>query len=188
MNLEQYLVESERTLIDKSTELNLRHASLGIRTELGELLDIFKKNLFYGKPIDTINFKEELGDLCWYPAISARIFNFDPKVYSIVILNHEEDNYKTIIKQLNYNFISYANILDSCSENILIDQDYINTKTKHLFAFIKAVGERFGIKFEDILDTNINKLKARFPEKFTEEKALNRDLITERKILEGETI
>lgn len=186
MNLEQYLKESERTLIDKGTELNLRHASLGIRTELGELLDIFKKNLFYNKPIDMINFKEELGDLCWYPAISARIFNFDPKVYSIVILNHEEDNYKTLINKLNTVFIDYANLIDDYSEHLnFIDYEYINEKTKYLFAFIKAVAERFNFTFEDVLETNIRKLRLRFPQKFTEEKALNRDLINERKILEA---
>lgn len=37
----------------------------------------------------------------------------------------------------------------------------------------------------EILETNINKLEARYPEKFTEDKALNRNLDVERKILEG---
>jgi hypothetical protein len=36
----------------------------------------------------------------------------------------------------------------------------------------------------EILETNINKLEARYPEKFTEDKALNRNLDIERKILE----
>ncbi|MBT5073489.1 MAG: hypothetical protein HOH19_08390 [Kordiimonadaceae bacterium] len=36
-----------------------------------------------------------------------------------------------------------------------------------------------------VATTNINKLKARFPEKFTQEKAYNRDLDTERDILES---
>lgn len=36
----------------------------------------------------------------------------------------------------------------------------------------------------DILQNNINKLKVRFPDKFTEENALNRDLTSERKELE----
>jgi len=37
---------------------------------------------------------------------------------------------------------------------------------------------------EYILETNINKLRARYGEKFSSEKALNRDLDTEREILE----
>ena len=38
--------------------------------------------------------------------------------------------------------------------------------------------------FDEVATTNINKLKARFPEKFTQDKAYNRDLDTEREILE----
>lgn len=37
---------------------------------------------------------------------------------------------------------------------------------------------------EEILDTNIEKLKVRYPEKFTHENAINRDLKKEREILE----
>jgi hypothetical protein len=37
---------------------------------------------------------------------------------------------------------------------------------------------------ESILEININKLKIRFPEKFTNDLAINRDLIEERKTLE----
>ena len=41
-----------------------------------------------------------------------------------------------------------------------------------------------GIDYEKSLENNINKLKVRFPEKFTEENALNRNLKEERKVLE----
>ena len=41
-----------------------------------------------------------------------------------------------------------------------------------------------GFNIEDILQTNINKLQSRYPEKFTTEKALNRNLNVEREILE----
>jgi hypothetical protein len=42
----------------------------------------------------------------------------------------------------------------------------------------------FGINYIDCLKTNISKLEARYPEKFTQENALNRNLENERKILE----
>lgn len=41
--------------------------------------------------------------------------------------------------------------------------------------------------FDEAMDRNIAKLKARFGDKFTEEKALNRDLVKERTVLEGGT-
>jgi len=41
-----------------------------------------------------------------------------------------------------------------------------------------------GIKLDDVLNANIDKLKKRFPEKFTSDEANNRDLTTERDTLE----
>src|SRR6476620_2519605 len=61
-------------LKDKSTVRAL-HASLGMVTELGELADVFKKHLFYGKPIDWVNIEEELGDLFWYLAVMADVLH-----------------------------------------------------------------------------------------------------------------
>jgi NTP pyrophosphatase (non-canonical NTP hydrolase) len=45
------------------------HALVGLSTEVGELTDIWKKYVFYGKPIDVTNAKEEVGDILWYLAI-----------------------------------------------------------------------------------------------------------------------
>ena len=45
------------------------HAVLGITTEAGELLDVFKKAIFYGRNVDWENVKEEIGDIMWYIAI-----------------------------------------------------------------------------------------------------------------------
>lgn len=44
--------------------------------------------------------------------------------------------------------------------------------------------DELGVSFEEVMEKNIAKLEARYPEKFTEEKAKNRDLKTERDILE----
>jgi len=43
-----------------------------------------------------------------------------------------------------------------------------------------------GTTFEDIMERNIKKLTARYPNKFTSEDAINRDLVTERTILEAD--
>jgi NTP pyrophosphatase (non-canonical NTP hydrolase) len=42
-----------------------------------------------------------------------------------------------------------------------------------------------GIDLEVVMQRNIDKLKERYPEKFTQENALNRNLDNERNILEG---
>lgn len=56
---------------------------------------------------------------------------------------------------------------------------YIAIMTRYLKNLTGATLE------DDILELNIDKLKARYPEKFTEEDALNRDLDKERDVLEN---
>lgn len=46
--------------------IRLLHGIIGLVTEVGEKMDQLKRHLFYGKPLDTVNMKEELGDLDWY--------------------------------------------------------------------------------------------------------------------------
>lgn len=47
--------------------IRLLHAALGLATETaGEMLDMLKKHFFYGKPLDELNFMEEMGDADWY--------------------------------------------------------------------------------------------------------------------------
>ena len=50
---------------------DILHATLGIAGESGELVDAVKKTVIYNKPLDVVNFKEELGDILWYVALGC---------------------------------------------------------------------------------------------------------------------
>lgn len=123
MSSMSYIQAALRTESSSTPELtdrllnNVRgiHAVMGLDTEAGELTDAFKKHIFYGKPLDKINVKEEIGDLFWYLAIL-------------------------------------------CDE--------------------------FDLSFEQCMEVNIAKLKVRYPDKFSNEKAVTRDLEQERRVLE----
>src|SRR5262245_50836576 len=91
------------------------HALDGLTTELGELADIFKRYVYYGKRVDIRAVKEELGDLLWY---------------------------------------------------------------------VGTLCNATGLSLEDVMAANIAKLRARYPDKFTEADALNRDLKAEMSALE----
>ena len=65
-----------------------------------------------------------------------------------------------------------------------LDKTNIAEEMGDIFWYTINLCNMFDINPEDIFDTNIKKLRARYPEKFTQENAINRDLITERKILE----
>lgn len=50
--------------------------------------------------------------------------------------------------------------------------------------YVAVALNALGLTFEDVQQSNINKLRARYPEKFTAELAENRDLVAERTLLE----
>src|SRR5690554_2036397 len=58
-----------------SSENNILHAKAGLKTEYGELLDIFKRWFAYNKPVDIVHLKEELGDILWYYNLLERSNN-----------------------------------------------------------------------------------------------------------------
>jgi len=64
--------------------------------------------------------------------------------------------------------------------------DLFNVKEElgDLMWYVANMCNQQGWDLSEILATNIEKLKARYPDKFTNEQALNRDLIKEREILE----
>jgi len=100
---------------NRMIDSRIMHGISGCVTEAGELEDAMKRHIFYGKDLDLVNLKEEVGDIMWYLAILT---------------------------------------------------------------------DALGTSFEELADTNIKKLSTRYPEKFTSEKALNRDLHKEREVLE----
>jgi NTP pyrophosphatase (non-canonical NTP hydrolase) len=103
--------------LNNQDTLRLLHAAMGLASESGEFIDMLKKHIFYGKPLDLVNLKEETGDSLWYCALAI---------------------------------------------------DVLQTT------------------MNEVMTVNIDKLKARYPEKFTEHHAINRDLKIERVILEGD--
>ena len=116
MDFKEYQKLAIRTCSDLGSDVaNTTHMILGMITEVGEFADPYKKHWAYGKELDEVNVKEELGDLMWY---------------------------------------------------------------------IASLCEMKGWDLNKICETNINKLKSRYPEKFTSEKAINRNLEKERLILE----
>lgn len=62
--------------LQSENTLRILHAVMGMVTEAGELMDAVKKHVIYGKPIDLVNLKEEVGDGFWYSALLARAAGF----------------------------------------------------------------------------------------------------------------
>lgn len=116
LRTESYNVpEIRKRLFDEPNTIRLLHAAMGLCTEASEFLDVLKKHIFYGKPIDKVNLVEEIGDTYWYSAIACDALDI------------------TMIETMNI---------------------------------------------------NLKKLKKRFPEKFDEQLAIERDIDAERALLD----
>lgn len=65
-----------------------------------------------------------------------------------------------------------------------LDKTNIKEEVGDLLWYIARICTLNGWTIQEVMDLNINKLKSRYPEKFTEENAIVRDLAKERQILE----
>ena len=54
-----------------------------------------------------------------------------------------------------------------------------------IFWYLAILCDAMNVSFEEVQRRNIDKLKVRYPDKFTQHEALNRNLDEERKTLEG---
>lgn len=78
MNHSEYTDEIKRTAPNLGNDfIDQLHMVVGISTEAGELLDVFKKALAYGKPLDVVHLREEFGDLFWYTFNLMRMLGID---------------------------------------------------------------------------------------------------------------
>ena len=80
-------------------------------------------------------------------------------------------------------------IADVLKKNLAYNKeiDYINLQEEmgDICWYLAGLCNINGFDFEKILQTNIDKLRSRYPDKFTNENALNRDLDAERQVLEN---
>ncbi len=65
-----------------------------------------------------------------------------------------------------------------------LDKVNLREEAGDLLWYLSIMLDVLGTTYEECMKINIEKLAARYPDKFTEEAAINRDLETERKILE----
>lgn len=192
-SLEEYRLLAARTLPDLGSKgNNLLHMEAGIAGEfLGEAVDILKKTFAYKKPLDKVHLGEELADTVWYCAGTETIKRLpemgvcftEEAIASVENIKNQTITYiKESVETRN------SSIETECLGLILANKDAVDSTNRR--AILAIVGicmgicELLEIDFWQTLTNNISKLQVRYPEKFTEEAALNRDLAAERVELE----
>ena len=133
----------------------------------------------------TLPTKEELSDFLWY---FCNYKNF--RGYSEYNYEEQEPMSNPMIIYKLYDRVSQ---LQDLIKKFVAYNKEINTEVElfllnKIYHYILTIAYSYNADIEEGLEKNIAKLKARYPEKFDENLAVNRDLETERKILEGDKI
>lgn len=191
MNWIEYLPLAEKTLstefhCDKRYE-KILHAVMGSLTEVEELLENYDDN---GNLLTDVNKQgsvaEESADIYWYLSILFRELGIN--TVDTTTFDETELKKKPFSALLSFTKTSLK-FLDLLKKklyyNKTIDETVMIEYSIKMFTNLNSYCMIYKTDINDILNKNIEKLKARYGEKFTSERAINRNLENERKILEG---
>lgn len=156
------------------------HGAIGIVTELGEIAECVHQ-----LPIDSVNLFEEIGDVLWYLSIFSRHYELDFDDRNKL----KEQQFSTLSDVVSHSQIKSAELLDIYKKKLYynkpITTGYVTELCYEIYLDMLNLAAFVGQDVEDIRTVNIKKLMERFPDNFTEKDAIERDLESERSILEG---
>lgn len=169
MNTEQYMIDSARTVSgafhsDRVNPLTLWR-TINDAVKAAELVDQAKKALFYGKPTRTLRHMDALGVEVEYSDAETDL------LHAALGIITEAAEIGDVVKE---SLVTAVPIIQDRAK--LIDE------TGDLLWYVALLLRKLGVSFEDVMAANIAKLQVRFPEKFTEERAVNRDDAAERAV------
>jgi NTP pyrophosphatase (non-canonical NTP hydrolase) len=78
MNFEEYQTFSMRTAADSGDkQRDLIVSALGLAGEVGEVVELVKKDIGHGRKMDLVKLQAELGDVLWYLSDLASRYDLD---------------------------------------------------------------------------------------------------------------
>jgi hypothetical protein len=201
MNFEEHREISRKTWHkkDKDWYSRLQHSILGLIDETGEISSCLKKEIGYGKELDLVNMKEEIGDKIYF---LQRVL--DESQLTEKGMNQHislDDCLHDIEPFIKSPFQSICQL--AFESSVLAIQTANRTDPRYVLSNTKIIIDRpnivrilrclvelinhYGFTISEVLEANINKLKIRYGKEleFTQEKAINRNLTKEKEALNG---
>ena len=148
--------------------INRLHSSLMISIRVSQEMDTVKKMLFYGKNYRQTNAKTDAKSI--QDCLTEKNIRL---LHSAIGLFTEAGE---LLQALSDHFF----------DGLELDSVNISEELGDCFWYLAIGSDALKTGFPAIMEQNIEKLRARYPEKFDSQKAINRDLAAERSILEGE--
>lgn len=171
----------EKVTINPGVFQDLKAALVG----LGNVLDQIKKNSFYKKPFKHTDIQTDLLAGSVYSA------NIEKNLWTSWIdpLTLEARNVEVAVNPRLFHSIvgivtEAVELLEALDLNkSALDTVNLREEFGDLLWYIAIGVDETGGDFEGVMERVIAKLRARFPEKFNSEHAINRDLVKERAML-----
>lgn len=174
MILTHYRTETTRTLPDLNGDLmNSIHMSLGMFTEIAEIIEILSDPSLTYNPYKLM---DETGDVLWYLSNYTNVHNLTltQAEEHIIIPGFLEDK-----PMLDCILILAAKLADVDKKKFAYGKEpaehYRQNYAQFLFDCIHMFCIQHQMRIEDVMERNIEKLRTRFPEKFSGEQAINKD-------------
>lgn len=167
MTLNEYQTLAARTIATDDVDQMERHALHGLTAEIGELMDSC-----LGTDVDhTI---KECGDVCWMIAELCTA-----RGWFLGDLLHPEDWKFKFGQTTNCVHIAIANgLINGTYQKVLQGHEWddamVQFAIEEIFARISAIAFFCGTDLDCVLQTNIEKLKARYPDGFDPDRSLHR--------------
>jgi NTP pyrophosphatase (non-canonical NTP hydrolase) len=178
--MNQYQIQALQTRAGTETPYeDAQHAGYGLMTEVGEMLDTYKRHQFYKKDLDTKNLIEEVGDVLWYVSVGYHSIGKEMPVNPPLIAEKNLEDLdlplnKLLAKLAHHaaNFFSITMMYPETWQEEQLDYD-LDRIYSYLTCFTR---QELGVDIEEAAKANLEKLAKRYPGKtFSVEKALNRD-------------
>lgn len=173
MEMNTYLDESARTAAGDPIPSGLQSweiaGALQNAINEGVVLDQLKKHLFYGRKYDGYMLSSAI-TMTRYEHLLAKLENVNSDILHGILGVYTEslELLEVLIDTMNGKPLDEVNLAEEIGDMLWYQA-----------MLLRALD----LTFEDCADKNIRKLKARFPEKFTQDAANNRDLEKEKEEL-----
>ena len=155
-------------------------AAIGIAGEAIEVFEVAQQEV-----VSRPKLVKELGDVCWYTALACHNINVDfadlcsaDKVVNFWAAGFG-DRYKALDAHIGVMLIAAKNVSEFLKKQVFHhhpeDNQQLTLLLMRLVQSIQVVGAWAGYDIDVILTMNIDKLKARYPDRFNPEKSMTKD-------------
>lgn len=189
---EQFAVEVDRTGSsadasgDGSFERQMRLVCIGVFEEAGEVVGLIKKHVYHHKPLDTAKIAMEIGDVLWYLThghnccergggdpwlvgkVDARLDMATTEMRTLASLGAEAMA------------LAMPEAIDHFVRSIFFDNHPITPvwcsnsdiggtvrRVIRIVSILQGIGHSYGVTLGDAVQSNVTKLRLRYPHGFT---------------------